>query len=303
MMLVTHRGPFRFSVRDDGGFEATRGAGGVVSALLPLVDAGIATRDARGRRTRLVDRGNHRRRRHRCARSRCGDGPRPRSAPARPRSHAPPPALRHRVERDALVPAPRPVRPSPSPTVRRALPHRVGRLRHGEHDLCRDRDRRRPTAGETVLVHDYQLALVPGMVRAARPDLALAPLHPHAVLRPQLDPRAAVRRRRRPVPVDGIGAVRLPHHTVGAGLPGVGAHDARDRGTDHRLVRDTARARPGRARRRLRARGRVGRRRRARRHRRRPQAHLAHRPDRSDEEHRARLPRLRPTSRAARGVA
>jgi len=28
-------------------------------------------------------------------------------------------------------------------------------------------------ADETVLVHDYQLALVPGMVRAARPDLAL----------------------------------------------------------------------------------------------------------------------------------
>ena len=27
--------------------------------------------------------------------------------------------------------------------------------------------------GETVMVHDYQLALVPGMVRAARPDLAL----------------------------------------------------------------------------------------------------------------------------------
>ena len=36
-MLVTHRGPYRFSVRDDGSFESRRGAGGLVSALLPLV--------------------------------------------------------------------------------------------------------------------------------------------------------------------------------------------------------------------------------------------------------------------------
>src|SRR5436305_11126912 len=37
MMLVTHRGPYRFSVQDDGSFASTRGAGGVVTALLPLV--------------------------------------------------------------------------------------------------------------------------------------------------------------------------------------------------------------------------------------------------------------------------
>jgi trehalose-6-phosphate synthase len=37
MMLVTHRGPYRFSVEDDGSFASTRGAGGIVSALLPLV--------------------------------------------------------------------------------------------------------------------------------------------------------------------------------------------------------------------------------------------------------------------------
>ena len=36
-MLVTHRGPYRFSVRDDGSFASRRGAGGLVSALLPLV--------------------------------------------------------------------------------------------------------------------------------------------------------------------------------------------------------------------------------------------------------------------------
>ena len=37
VMLVTHRGPYRFSERDDGSFAARRGAGGLVSALLPLV--------------------------------------------------------------------------------------------------------------------------------------------------------------------------------------------------------------------------------------------------------------------------
>jgi len=37
MMLVTHRGPYRFSMQDDGSFASNRGAGGIVSALLPLV--------------------------------------------------------------------------------------------------------------------------------------------------------------------------------------------------------------------------------------------------------------------------
>ena len=36
-MLVTHRGPYRFSVRGRRIVRVTRGAGGVVSALLPLV--------------------------------------------------------------------------------------------------------------------------------------------------------------------------------------------------------------------------------------------------------------------------
>jgi trehalose 6-phosphate synthase len=36
-IVVSHRGPFRFLRTDDGGFEARRGAGGVVSALGPLL--------------------------------------------------------------------------------------------------------------------------------------------------------------------------------------------------------------------------------------------------------------------------
>src|SRR5262249_26671702 len=37
MIVVSHRGPYRFTARDDGRFDATRGAGGVVSALVPLL--------------------------------------------------------------------------------------------------------------------------------------------------------------------------------------------------------------------------------------------------------------------------
>jgi trehalose 6-phosphate synthase len=37
MMVVSHRGPFRFTEQTDGSFAAQRGAGGVVSALGPLL--------------------------------------------------------------------------------------------------------------------------------------------------------------------------------------------------------------------------------------------------------------------------
>ena len=108
------------------------------------------------------------------------------------------------------------------------------------------------------MVHDYQLALVPGMVRAARPDLALAPLHPHAVLRPQLDPCAAVRRRR----VDlcrSMASVPSGFHTTrwAQRLRGVGARRCSGSRRRSPPLRDPARARPRRARRRLRG-GSVG---------------------------------------------
>jgi trehalose 6-phosphate synthase len=37
LIVVSHRGPYRFFVSDDGTFSARRGAGGVVSALAPLL--------------------------------------------------------------------------------------------------------------------------------------------------------------------------------------------------------------------------------------------------------------------------
>jgi trehalose 6-phosphate synthase len=168
MMLVTHRGPFSFSVRDDGGFEATRGAGGIVSALLPLVDAGIGV--------------GHERVAWIAATIDAGD----RAALAAGSATVPglhlhllalDPAL-HRLHYDIVSNA------------------TLWFLHHGLFDLPRRPrfDRHfldawqayvmvneafaaavieQASDGETVLVHDYQLALVPGLVRSARPDLEL----------------------------------------------------------------------------------------------------------------------------------
>jgi trehalose 6-phosphate synthase len=164
MMLVTHRGPFRFSVRDDGSFAATRGAGGLVSALLPLVQ-----RDDIGERPSWV-----------AAAIDGGD----RAAIAGGAATVPgldlhlldlDPAL-HRMHYDVI-----------SNAV-------LWFLHHGLFDLPRrprfDRHLHAAWEGyvavnaafadavvtgaperEQVLVHDYHLALVPGMVRAKRPDL------------------------------------------------------------------------------------------------------------------------------------
>ncbi|MGH8979191.1 MAG: trehalose-6-phosphate synthase, partial [Acidimicrobiia bacterium] len=42
MIVVSHRGPYRFFLHDDGTFAARRGAGGLVSALGPLLLDGAA---------------------------------------------------------------------------------------------------------------------------------------------------------------------------------------------------------------------------------------------------------------------
>jgi trehalose 6-phosphate synthase len=165
-MLVTHRGPYRFSERDDGSFESRRGAGGLVSALLPLVQ-----RDDTNARPSWV-----------AAAIDAGD----RAAVAAGAAGVAgmdlhlldlDPAL-HRMHYDVI-----------SNAV-------LWFLHHGLFDLARrprfDRHLREAwdgyvavnaafadavvtgaPDGEQVLVHDYQLALVPGMVRAARPDLRL----------------------------------------------------------------------------------------------------------------------------------
>ena len=163
-MLVTHRGPYRFSERDDGSFEPKRGAGGLVSALLPLVQ-----RDDIGERPSWV-----------AAAIDAGD----RAAVAAGAATVPgldlhllalDPAL-HRMHYDVI-----------SNAV-------LWFLHHGLFDLARrprfDKHLREAwdgyvavnaafadvvaqdaPEGEQVLVHDYHLALVPGMVTAVRPDL------------------------------------------------------------------------------------------------------------------------------------
>ena len=165
-MLVTHRGPYRFSERDDGSFSSKRGAGGLVSALLPLVQ-----RDDIGARPSWVA-------------AAIDDGDR--AAVAAGAATVPgldlhlldlDPAL-HRMHYDVI-----------SNAV-------LWFLHHGLFDLARrprfdrylyeawdgyvavnaafaDVVVRDAPEGDQVLVHDYHLALVPGMVRAARPDLRL----------------------------------------------------------------------------------------------------------------------------------
>jgi trehalose 6-phosphate synthase len=170
MMLVTHRGPYRFSMRDDGEFEPVRGAGGIVSALLPVVERGDAAATADERVAWIA--------------ATIDDDDL--AALAAGAAHAPGIDLHllgiapdlHRLHYDVVSNA------------------TLWFLHHGLFDLPRrprfDEHFRTAwdayvavnqsfadavVAGaldrETVLVHDYQLALVPGMVRAARPDLAV----------------------------------------------------------------------------------------------------------------------------------
>jgi trehalose 6-phosphate synthase len=167
MMLVTHRGPYRFSVQEDGSFASTRGAGGIISALLPLVTG--RDREVAGDRQAWV-----------AAAIDADD----RAAVAAGAATVPGLDLhlldldpaRHRMHYDVI-----------SNAV-------LWFLHHGLFDLARrprfDEHLREAWDGyvavnatfahavaesagdrEQVLVHDYHLALVPGMVRATRPDL------------------------------------------------------------------------------------------------------------------------------------
>ena len=210
-------------------------------------------------------------------------------------------ALRRRVERDALVPAPRAVRPPPPAALRPTASARRGTaLRRGEQAVRRRASPSVADEGEVVLVQDYQLA--PG-ARACcatqRPDLHVVHFTHTPVLRSELDPRAARRRRPRRVRVDGAGAVRLPHRTGG---PTPTRRPPREVLGDGRARRRSSRPfgrRPRGARRHARVRRRSRGSRRARRAGRRPASHPAQRPHRPVEEHRPRLPRLRPAARAA----
>jgi trehalose 6-phosphate synthase len=183
MMLVTHRGPFRFTVRDDGGFDSRRGAGGIVSALLPLVVAGGTSGDNADVVGASGEGGVPERRAWVAA----AIGDADRAAVRAGAAHVDALDLhllaldpeQHRLHYDLV-----------SNSV-------LWFLHHGLFDLPRrprfDQHFREAWAGyrsvnrvfadeivaqaetgEVVLVHDYHFALVPGMVRAERPDLRLA---------------------------------------------------------------------------------------------------------------------------------
>jgi len=165
MILVTHRGPYRFSRTDDGDFVARRGAGGLVSALLPLV---------------------------------AGETPEPRAwiAAAMGEDDRAAVAAGHaqvtELELDLLALDPAAHRMHYDVISNGVLWF----LHHGLFDLSRrprfdrhfraawdgyvavnrafaDAIVRRAGDGEIVVVNDYHLALVPGMVRAERADVRL----------------------------------------------------------------------------------------------------------------------------------
>ena len=78
-------------------------------------------------------------------------------------------------------------------------------------------------------MHDYQLALVPGMVRRARPDLRVS----HFTHTPFCGPNSIRvlpdRRGRGALLVDGLGAVGVPHRAVGTRVLASAARGARAR--------------------------------------------------------------------------
>ena len=165
MIVVSHRGPYRFLSSDDGGFAARRGAGGVVSALGPLL------LDAPEQHTWIA-----------AAMS------------------AEDVAATHAGETEGLDVDLHLL--DIDPAMGRLYYDVVSNatlwfLHHGLFDLPRrprfDRHWREAWAafvevnrmfadqaaesaepGDVVLVQDYQLALTPGMIRAARPDLRVA---------------------------------------------------------------------------------------------------------------------------------
>lgn len=170
MIIVSHRGPFAFR-RTDGGFAARRGAGGVVSALGPLLLGDDAPGRRSGEQVRWVA-------------AAIGDDDRAAVAAGE--------AGVDEVDLHLLA---------LDPVQHRAHYDVISNsvlwfLLHGLYDLTRrprfdgrffeawDAYEAVNTAfaasvaefaseGETVLVQDYQLFLVPGLLRAARPDLKI----------------------------------------------------------------------------------------------------------------------------------
>jgi len=164
VIVVSHRGPYSFTPNPDGGFDARRGAGGVVSALSPLL-------------ARLGDE-------ERALWVAAAIGDDDRAAVRAGAAHAPGIDLalldldeaEHRLHYDVvsnsvlwflhhgLFDLPR--RPRFDARFREAWDAYVAVNRRFAECVA---DRARP--GEVVLVQDYQLALVPGMLRERRGDV------------------------------------------------------------------------------------------------------------------------------------
>ncbi len=163
MIIVSHRGPYTFAQRPDGSFETRRGAGGVVSALGPLLSGKghlwVAAAMTEGDRKALREGAAH--------------------ADAIDVALLDLDPSLHRLHYDLV-----------SNSVLWFLHHdlfdlpRRPRFDHRffeAWDAYAEVNRvfaaavtERAAEGDVVLVQDYQLSLVPGMIRAQRPDLRVS---------------------------------------------------------------------------------------------------------------------------------
>ena len=299
MIVVSHRGPFRFhGERRRQRSPPDRGAGGVVErARLPLLERAHATPRwiaRRDRRRRPRRRGRRRRRRRAARRSSCST-----STPTLQRLH-------YDVVSNAMLwflhhglfdlPAPAALRPP--------LPRGVGRVRRGQPVVRRRGRRRSPARARSCSCRTTSSRWCPRMLRERRPDLRVVHFTHTPFCGPELDPRCCpTTSPRRCARRMAGGAGGLPHRALGRAF----------RASAREVARRRRRRRPDRSPRRsaptpsvLAAEVADPPRPRTRSPRstsgRRPPADRAQRPDRAVEEHRARLPRVRPAARRAARV-
>ena len=161
-----------------------------------------------------------------------------------------PAALRRRVERRAVVPLPRPVRPRAPAALRSPVPRRVGRVRRASTSASRPRPTRRAAEGDIVLVQDYQLSLVPALLaRGAAPTCASCTSRTRRSVAPTAsaccptDVAAQLCELARGRPG------RFPHRAMGGVVRCFGPRSARPECGDRRAVRGQPRARRRRTRR------------------------------------------------------
>jgi trehalose 6-phosphate synthase len=162
VIVVSHRGPVSFSAEEDGTFSSSRGAGGVVSGLAPLLSGTGATWVAAA--ISDDDRAAVK------AGAATGEGFDLVLLDLEPRLHG----LHYDVVSNATL---WPLFHGMFDLVRR--PRFDGRFREAwdayvaVNDTFAAATAKTAGQGDVVLVQDYQLALVPGALRKARPDLAL----------------------------------------------------------------------------------------------------------------------------------